>query len=373
MDMAPPIPPEQLAILASESQGPKTVSIVIAFTALALVFVLLRLFVRIRFTQLVGWEDCFITVSMLFSVAQAALQIKQVGWGAGKHQVLVDLPSTINSLKYLYWSILTYCVGFTFTKVSILTQYRRIFAVKRARIPIYIVMGLCVATGTEALFTFAFVCTPVDAFWNVMKRPAAKCLDEDVLRYINGTLNMVTDLLIAALPIRVIWRLQLVRRQKIALIALLTLGWFVSIVSIIRLHSLYVLSQNPQDSMFYAAPPIYWAAIEMNLAIVCACVPALKPLVVQVIPAFASRPSENNSSQRSGASRSSKLSRSFLKLDGNDRSFEGSVDAEQGSAGSELRPITALPPVHQRESFTRHVRGTQNMATKQYSGQSRGT
>jgi hypothetical protein len=44
-------------------------------------------------------------------------------------------------------------------------------------------------------------------------------------RYVHGTLNMVTDLLIAALPVRVIWQLQLVRRQKIALVAILTLGW----------------------------------------------------------------------------------------------------------------------------------------------------
>jgi hypothetical protein len=29
----------------------------------------------------------------------AACQIKQVGWGAGKHQMFVNLPSTINSLR----------------------------------------------------------------------------------------------------------------------------------------------------------------------------------------------------------------------------------------------------------------------------------
>jgi hypothetical protein len=36
---------------------------------------------------------------------------------------------------------------------------------------------------------------------------------------------MITDLLIAALPVRGIWQLQLVRKQKIALIAILTVGW----------------------------------------------------------------------------------------------------------------------------------------------------
>jgi hypothetical protein len=44
-------------------------------------------------------------------------------------------------------------------------------------------------------------------------------------RYANGSLNSATDLLIAALPVRAIWRLQLVQRQRIALIFVLTLGW----------------------------------------------------------------------------------------------------------------------------------------------------
>jgi hypothetical protein len=44
-------------------------------------------------------------------------------------------------------------------------------------------------------------------------------------RYANGSLNAATDLLIAALPVRAIWRLQLVRRQRLALIAILTVGW----------------------------------------------------------------------------------------------------------------------------------------------------
>jgi hypothetical protein len=70
-------------------------------------------------------------------------------------------------------------VGFTFTKVSILTQYRRIFSVKEARVPIYIVMGICVATGIAAFFTFAFSCIPVDAFWNVLKKANARCIDEN--------------------------------------------------------------------------------------------------------------------------------------------------------------------------------------------------
>jgi hypothetical protein len=39
-------------------------------------------------------------------------------------------------------------------------------------------MGVCVATGTAAFFTFAFACLPIDANWDVLKKPTAKCINE---------------------------------------------------------------------------------------------------------------------------------------------------------------------------------------------------
>jgi hypothetical protein len=59
------IPPEQLAILAGEDQGPKVIGIVITFTVFASICVLLRFFTRIKFMRLLGWEDSFIALSMV--------------------------------------------------------------------------------------------------------------------------------------------------------------------------------------------------------------------------------------------------------------------------------------------------------------------
>lgn len=61
----PKIPPEQLALLATEDQGPKVLAIVITFTCLAFVCVILRFFTRLNFTKIVGWEDYFIAASMV--------------------------------------------------------------------------------------------------------------------------------------------------------------------------------------------------------------------------------------------------------------------------------------------------------------------
>jgi len=41
----------------------------------------------------------------------------------------------------------------------------------------------------------------------------------------NAALNITTDLLVAVLPVRQLWTLQIPKRQKIALLIILTLGW----------------------------------------------------------------------------------------------------------------------------------------------------
>ncbi|KAF2830466.1 hypothetical protein CC86DRAFT_284143 [Ophiobolus disseminans] len=296
--------PETLAKLAQEDQGPSSRAIVIAFTILSFICVCLRFYTRIVVQRNVGWEDYTIAVSMCFAIAMAVCQIYQVKSGSGKHVLFLDLPAAINILKFLYFSILAYCISLTLTKISILLQYRRIFTLREMRISIYVVMGICVAFGIESVTTGIFTCIPVDAFWDLTKRPTAKCLNENALYYANASLNIVTDLMVAILPVKVILGLQIPRKQKIALLIILTLGWFVCIVSMLRLHALIVLAQHPEDTTWYSTSTAYWSAIEVNLAIVCASTPALKPLVVRIIPAFSTRDISLGYGFGSGATRS---------------------------------------------------------------------
>lgn len=113
--------------------------------------------------------------------------------------------------------------------------------------------------------------------------------------------------MVATLPIKGIWSLQIRLRQKIALVGILTIGWFVCVVSILRLNALVVLSQHPKDRIFYSAATAYWSAIEVNLGIVCASLPALKPLIIKIIPGFSSR----HSSPGYGTALSGQLSRNM--------------------------------------------------------------
>ena len=86
------------------------------------------------------------------------------------------------------------------------------------------------------------------------------------------------DLWILVLPLKLILRIPRPPREKLALFVIFGLGIISTIASIIRLQSLrvFTLSNDP----FYDSLPINtWSMVEVNIGILCASIPTLKPLV----------------------------------------------------------------------------------------------
>lgn len=79
--------------------------------------------------------------------------------------------------KYLYFSIISYNISLTVTKISILLQYHRIFTLREMRIPVYIALVIVSAWGTTTLFTAIFACVPVGTYWKVTEQGGATCVN----------------------------------------------------------------------------------------------------------------------------------------------------------------------------------------------------
>ncbi|KAL5120160.1 hypothetical protein ACEQ8H_001986 [Pleosporales sp. CAS-2024a] len=342
----PQVPPEVIAALARENRSPLIIGLVAGFTGLGFVCVLLRFFSRIKYVRMVGLEDYFIVISMIFSIFTSTCLIQGARYGNGRHLINVPFENGYHVLKYLFFSIIAYHTSLMLTKLSILLQYRRIFTLKGSRRPIYIVMGICTACGVTAIVTAIFTCVPVRAYWDIAQRPFAKCVNQDAMYHANAALNITTDLLVAALPVRQIWKLQIAMRQKIALLILLTLGWFVVIISVIRLYFLILVAHHPADQTWYSGPAAYWSAMETNLAIVCACTPALKPLVAHCLPMHVG--SRLGASHKRATDPSEQESRGngngFVRLRGEQQSLGRSMGDEYGLQNG--RAVTAVPDVY---------------------------
>ncbi|KAF2028470.1 hypothetical protein EK21DRAFT_113808 [Setomelanomma holmii] len=160
-----------------------------------------------------------------------------------------------------------------------------------------------------------------------------------IMYHANAALNITTDLLVAALLVRQIWKLQIAKKQKIALLMILTIGRVV-VISIFRLYFLILVAKHPQDQT--CGPAAYWSALEYNFAIVCASTPVLKPLIIQLVPMFGSRfGSSKRSKDNSGRSHDSR-SNGFMRLNckPSHSTMNEDVRLEHG--------ITALPHTYQQ-------------------------
>lgn len=178
--------------------------------------------------------------------------------------------------------------------------------------------------------------------------------------YTNASVNIVTDLMVAVIPIRGIWSLQIPKRQKTALLGILTIGWFVCIVSVLRVYALNEFQKHQDDATYYSAPTAYWSCIEANLAIVCASLPALKPLIVRVVPVFGTRNTRTSAAASGNSHRLHKLGSKGLWKSGDDKeklTSDSSVSHAQSIASrpSESERQGRLGNIYVTKHFEQHV------------------
>lgn len=111
--------------------------------------------------------------------------------------------------------------------------------------------------------------------------------------------NIITDIMLVLSPMPVIKNLHLPRRQRFALMGLFAIGGFVVVVSLLRLI-IFVRTNGTADFTWENVTLGLWTETEISVGIICCSAPALKPLVIKILPAFgSSKGTKGNSYGRS--------------------------------------------------------------------------
>ncbi|CAG8903723.1 unnamed protein product [Penicillium egyptiacum] len=188
-----------------------------------------------------------------------------------------------------FWAPSMACV-----KISIVFFIKRLFSSIRA----YVVISNCLAGfiaawALAALLTNIFQCTPVQYYYN--KDLKGHCMSGQVQFFqAMGSIALIEDIIIFCLPIPVFWRLQINRRQKLGLTLVFSLGLLcakppgilyrflltnrsVCIFSLMRLIEFRKFQLT--DLAASSAKESIWTCLELDVAIICGCLPFLNPLV----------------------------------------------------------------------------------------------
>jgi len=82
--------------------------------------------------------------------------------------------------------------------------------------------GVVVAWLIATILVAVFSCNPVDAFWT--QAPGSKCIVSEHFYIANAVPNIITDVIILALPVRMVWQLHTSKGERIALTFIFLLG-----------------------------------------------------------------------------------------------------------------------------------------------------
>ncbi|UPL02828.1 hypothetical protein LCI18_013762 [Fusarium solani-melongenae] len=215
---------------------------------------------------------------MLSSTAMAVTIIYQVTKGLGLHMQQVDQSDWV-SLRFAGWlGMLFNAMSLYLTKISILLLYARILTRSKYRMAIYVVS---IIVGVSFVYTMVITflaCRPLHGFWN----PAIQtCLTSEYW-IVSTAMHLGTDLLATILPFPLVLTLNMRVTERAILLLLFALGFLVSITSLLRLY--YSVTRASADSTWASILPTYWGCIEINVAIICACLMTLRPLAHRWFP-----------------------------------------------------------------------------------------
>ncbi|KAK7532468.1 MFS monosaccharide transporter-like protein [Phyllosticta citribraziliensis] len=286
-----------------ESRGPAVLVVTTAMIVCSTVFMVLRLASRVGIVKRTGWDDYFMVVAWVLAFGISLAICLGVRYGLGRHET--DIPTSwdpkLRRLEYTFEALYNPCLMATKTSILVfyltLSKSHRVF--KWAVIATLAVVNL---GGVALTLLNIFQCRPVGAAFANPTPADAHCTDIVTLFLSSSPLNIITDLAILFLPMPVLTSMRLPTKQKTILIITFGFGVFVAAVDVVRIAYLQSASESrlreiqynedtgnernyeETDFSWYISFSFMWSAIEVNVGIMCGCVPALKPLVSRFVP-----------------------------------------------------------------------------------------
>ncbi|CAK7218710.1 hypothetical protein SBRCBS47491_003601 [Sporothrix bragantina] len=214
-------PVSYTAEYAAESRMPVIVGVLTTFFLIALAIVCLRIYVRTLVTHSFGADDVLIIIAIL-SIATNLLRLCNNRWYT---------------------------------------------------IALWFIIGLTIAYELVAFLFFFVNCKPVSGNWDTsVNATCAELHTIVVFGLVNTSCNIFTDVALAAIPIPIIWGLNMKRTTRLYLIGVLSLGYLAVAMDIVK--TVY------QETTFSL---ITFGTLYGLLGIIAASIPMLKPLVSRVL------------------------------------------------------------------------------------------
>ncbi|KAK8091019.1 hypothetical protein PG994_000524 [Apiospora phragmitis] len=218
-------------------------------------------------------ESIIIGISLLVLTFRIVARFQGIGVGADDYMTVAGF---VWLLLEIFVGTIFYIVCLSVLKISVLCFYRRIFGNTRwMRIATWLMIGVAASWWLSLTVALVFNCVPVEKQWTP-GMPEGHCYNAvDMYKGLCVT-NIITDIVIMVLPMRLILSLQMRKLEKVVLICCFALGTAVCAISVLRIVHLSDLELQA-DVTGSMEETVFLGVLELNIALISISLPSLRP------------------------------------------------------------------------------------------------
>ncbi|OAK93497.1 hypothetical protein IQ06DRAFT_341216 [Phaeosphaeriaceae sp. SRC1lsM3a] len=267
---------------------------------LAFLFLIQRLYTKVVIMKKFQLEDIIVIVAWFFCMgAQICLLLGMTHGAIGRHAWEISIDKYGYYSRVILAAPLLYAIGTAAAKCSLALFYRRLDPNKIFQAFVWFTLAVTFGAYTAIFFSLLFACKPIAGSWDPALFGVAVCINRGGIYIAQAVIGIVTDVLLLALPIPTVMKLQMPNKQKIGLVGIFGVGSITIVTSIVRLIILLPALTTP-DQTWVIGEGSLWIFVEANLLIMCCCLATLR----RFFKHFAPRLIGENSSGSNSKSRS---------------------------------------------------------------------
>ncbi|KAK0627851.1 hypothetical protein B0T14DRAFT_424442 [Immersiella caudata] len=323
--MPPPLTPEQLAALPHDDAGPRINGVVWSLTAISGIFLALRLYCKATRSKF-WWDDWVLVAAWLAIFVNSVLVSLCINLGVGKHTWDFPLENLVEMVRiYTAAGTLAVCASIWSKTSFALTILRLAKGTAWLRGFVwFLIISLNVFMGLTGLFNYIH-CWPVNKLWDFASE--GTCWPVDILinyDIFSAVYSGVVDVILALIPWKIVWGLQMRKKEKVGVVIAMSMGVFAGVTSFIKA---YYMPRMTAPDIYDMIDLNYWSNAESTVTIIAASIPVLRVFFNDVKKSVSSKQHYASSSGRSEASKRSKLQQSGATtlVDDSELSWEGKM------------------------------------------------
>ncbi|KLJ09267.1 hypothetical protein EMPG_15293 [Blastomyces silverae] len=227
-------------------------------------------------------EDLFVVLSWLSFLAMTILYLivmprlyRLTGFLAGGPPYPEFVDDALFIKKIFFCTTLLLWVSLWSVKFSLLVLYRRLLSRLKTEIRLWwVVLIFTVLNLIGCIISNLTSCSSLSAWFSLTGCSSPKEVKAQLASlYYSFAVDVITDIMVMALPVKLLWSLRLPLIQKASLGALFSVGIICIAMATIRVVQIGTKAENnstPSSSWL-----AFWGILEAGIAVIIGCLPAL--------------------------------------------------------------------------------------------------